>query len=411
MAKQKKTPETAEDEKARKAAQRRARADTVAQVAHAIRHRDEIVTSALGMLAGAGVLDQATEARLLKLYTDGDARTRSVIQQVVARVLRVPADQIEHVIESGEVDPAALSGQALEALDALTLPELDISAAAERVRSLDMEGWVDQRSVHTKMAAVLGDLPLAINRARLRMLQVGIAALLVVAAALLFPDQALWIAFFGLLGLIAILGGLLLSWSWKINRAAKRADLDLAVLARLTPEERRLILMRRLLLRFADANRLGDFVERGLGAMVPQGMQATNATGRTRGATVAPARAPKGTSSAPASAPAAAPAAGREEAPASRAPAPARPIASTPDQTGAGAPPTDKLPATKPATRKPTVADATGTAGTAAKTPARKVAKRVPTADAKTAPSPRRKARKAAPPKRPTKAGSVPDEE
>lgn len=248
---------------------RRDTGETVAQVAYALRHRDAIVEHALEVLEAIGVVDPSTKAHVHGIYERGDARTRLIIQELIARTMRVPVDRLEEALEEQTWDADAMSSRALDALSELEIPSVDPRAAGDRVRALDVEAVLARAEGRSRLLSFIGDLPVTVHKVQRALLLVGVALLVLVGVALLFPDQAALIAFYGLLALIALLGGLLLKVSWSIKRAAKDADLDLAVLARLKPEERRILLLRRVVLRVFDRDRAGDIVERGLEAIVP----------------------------------------------------------------------------------------------------------------------------------------------
>lgn len=269
MAKRKKEPaeETAAED-------RRRLRDTVSQVAHALRHRDEIVLTALEFLEGSGFLDTATRLRVQATYEAGDTATRMAVQDLLSRVLRVPLDQLDEQLQTGQVDPARISTAALDALEELSLPQVDVAAVAAKVRGFDMEALVERSIGDNKVLRFVTDIPVMLNNLRLGMLFGGIAMLLVVAVALLFPQYALWIAFYGLLVTLALLGGLLVTWAVRLERGSKEFGIDLVVFSRLEPDERRLLVVRRMWLGVVDTRRLGDLVEKSLHAVLPERMRA-----------------------------------------------------------------------------------------------------------------------------------------
>lgn len=252
-------------------AKRRTR-DTVSQVAHALRHRDAIVHSALEFLHGAGFLEDETRRRVQETYELGDARTRLAIQELLGRVLKVPLDRLDEHLAEGQVDPARISEASLRDLEALALPQIDVEAVVGRIRGFDLDRLVARQD--SKALRYVTDIPVRLNRLRLGLLFGGIAVLLLVTLALLFPTYTLYIFLYGALALLAVLGGLMVTWSIRLERGAKALGIDLVVFSRLSPEERRVLVARRVLVHVLDPQRLGDVVEKSLHSVLPKRMQA-----------------------------------------------------------------------------------------------------------------------------------------
>ncbi len=237
-------------------------ARTIAQVASAIRQRDEIVSNVLDLLHQSGFIDKPTHDRVWAVYERGDARTRAMIQELIARVTRVRGEDLEQAADPARFDEEHLSGRALNALE--QLPQVDLASVADRARGFDVDDLIALTEGRGRIFEALTQAPVAVNRVRRQLVFVGAAIIVVVGVALLFPDYALYIAFYGLLGVLALVGGLLIKWGWQIGRFAKRYDIDLATLAKLPPEDRALILGRRVWNRFSGSGLVGSVLERRL---------------------------------------------------------------------------------------------------------------------------------------------------
>lgn len=264
-----------EDDTEEVAQERRRRTrDTVGTVAHVLRNRDRIVDDALHLLESTGWLDAATRERAWGLYQHGDARTRLAIQELVARTIRVPLDKFESLegLEEVDLDLDKIDQVDLERLKRLSLPTVDPERLSRRLRELDVERFLKDDEEDEELGVfsrLITETPVKIHKVRLQLLGVGVLLLLLVAAALVFPAYAQLILFYGLLALTALLGVYLIRWSLKIDRLFKDADLELGVLVKLRPKERRLLILRRLWLRFVDTSKLADTLEHTLHTMVP----------------------------------------------------------------------------------------------------------------------------------------------